>query len=91
MDKTVSISAVINVLIATMSTDHVTMDVVRVGQVLVVKNVCKMYIAEHLNQIKFRRFKHKKKVECTTTFPSMCQWKIWRRLQKYLRKMSSHG
>ena len=51
-----------------MSTDHVTQDVVRVGQELVVKNVSKMYIAEHLNQIKFRRFKHKYKVSALLFF-----------------------
>lgn len=51
-----------------MSTDHVTLDVVRVGQVLVVKNVSKMYIAEHLNQIKFRRFKHKNNLSASLLF-----------------------
>ena len=51
-----------------MSTDHVTQDVVRVGQELVVKTVSKMYIAEHLNQIKFRRFKHKYKLSASLFF-----------------------
>ena len=77
-----------NVTAVTTPTDHVTTDVVQVGQEALVKNVNKYIYIDKLKDSTIQKTEIYILVECITTFSNVCQRKKWRRMQELLRKMS---